>query len=206
MALAGNVRAIIVKKLEQYEGRVPHLYRDTVGVVTVGVGHAVPSPAAAASLALWTVKDGKPLAPATPDQILADYQMVIAQPAAMAAGRYKHQLVMQDAAINQLRDADLQGFYKELQKRYAVAKGYRQEFDDFPADVQIALFDMIFNLGGPKLTKKFPSMNAAIKAGDWRGAAAECNRPGVPPARNGFVRKRFEAAAASAPPTVSGPP
>ncbi len=195
MALAGNVRGLIVKKLEQYEGRVPHLYRDSKGVVTVGVGHAVPSPAAAVTLPLWTVKDGKPLAQAASNQILAEFQSIMAQPAGMKAERYTHQLIMQDAGIDALRDTDIRGFYRELQKRYAVSKGYKQEFDDFPSDAQIALFDMIFNLGGPRLTKKFPSMNMAIKANDWRGAAAECNRPAVSPARNSFVRKRFMAAA-----------
>ena len=43
MALDPAVKAVVARKLEEYEGRYPHLYLDTKGKVTVGVGHMIPN-------------------------------------------------------------------------------------------------------------------------------------------------------------------
>jgi GH24 family phage-related lysozyme (muramidase) len=39
-------------RLRQHEGVVPHLYLDTLGLVTCGVGHMVPSPDAMDGIAM----------------------------------------------------------------------------------------------------------------------------------------------------------
>ena len=41
----------------------------------------------------------------------------------------------------------------------------------FPADVKLALFDMIFNLGMTKLRNGFPKFNKSVKAKDWVNAS-----------------------------------
>lgn len=38
MPLSSIVKMDVNKNIEKYEGRIPHLYLDTVGNVTVGIG------------------------------------------------------------------------------------------------------------------------------------------------------------------------
>ena len=52
--------AELMKRLEQYEGFIEHLYVDSKGKATVGVGHMLPNAAAAAALTLYVKKTGMP--------------------------------------------------------------------------------------------------------------------------------------------------
>ena len=54
--------------------------------------------------------------------------------------------------------------------------------------MQLALFDLIFNVGPTGLTK-FTQFNKSIKAGDWKKAAEQCERSQVNGARNEYVKK-----------------
>ncbi|WP_089726854.1 hypothetical protein [Candidatus Thiosymbion oneisti] len=67
---------------------------------------------------------------------------------------------------------------------YSKAKGYTNDFDAMPDEVQLALFDMIFNLGQTKLRTIFTEFNKAIKHEKWDEAAKQSNRPDVNAARN----------------------
>ena len=42
-----TLKAKLKKKLFQYEGKIPHMYLDTKGYVTVGIGHLLKDVAAA---------------------------------------------------------------------------------------------------------------------------------------------------------------
>ena len=48
MPLNVNVKTEVIKNTEKFEGRVPHLYLDTRGLVTVGIGHLISNKAAMA--------------------------------------------------------------------------------------------------------------------------------------------------------------
>lgn len=71
---------------------------------------------------------------------------------------------------------------------YSKANGYTADFDHLPTEIQLALFDMIFNLGATKLRTVYLNFNAALKRGRWDQAAAECNRFDVNAARNNYVK------------------
>ena len=60
-------------KIEEFEGRVPWLYLDSPGLVTVGVGNMLPNVMAAERLPFHLAGT-----PATTDQIKADYKRVAA--------------------------------------------------------------------------------------------------------------------------------
>jgi type VI secretion system secreted protein VgrG len=77
-------------------------------------------------------------------------------------------------------------------------------FDNFPAEAQLGLMDMGFNLGASNLPKKFPNFTKAVRLGDWATAAKQSNRPQLPSSRNQQVRKLFEAAAQAANPANVG--
>jgi GH24 family phage-related lysozyme (muramidase) len=78
---------------------------------------------------------------------------------------------------------------------YTRSRGYLHDFDQFPLAVQMALFDLIFNLGPNRLVNVFVRLDVAIRAEDWAQAAAESNRPQVQPDRNLYVRQLFLTAA-----------
>lgn len=187
-------RAELRTKLELYEGCIEHMYLDTEGFVTVGVGHLLTSVAAAQQLKFIHQKSGKP---ATKDEIKVDYESVKRQPKGLFAAFYKRhtRLKLPRVEIDGLTNKHIDVFEVELKRIYGAA-----EFAAFPSNVRLGLFDMIFNLGMTKLQHGFPAFNAAIKAKDWKRAAAECNRQKISNARNQYVKGLLESAATSAKP------
>ncbi len=71
--LAEKEKQTLRKNLIRYEGDVRHMYLDTEGYVTIGVGHLVRNLAAALKLNLVVGKTG---VIATEAQITTDYEMV----------------------------------------------------------------------------------------------------------------------------------
>lgn len=96
---------------------------------------------------------------------------------------------MKDADINLLLGKHINSFYKELSNIYKKANGYPDDFDKLHKNVQLALFDMIFNLGATRIISSFPNFNKALKASDWKKAATESNRPDVSPTRNQYIKQ-----------------
>lgn len=72
-------------KLEQYEGEIAHMYLDSKGFVTVGVGHLISSATEAHKLAFKTTKNTS----ATSTEISADYNAIKKQPPNRIAAFYK---------------------------------------------------------------------------------------------------------------------
>jgi GH24 family phage-related lysozyme (muramidase) len=161
------------------------MYRCTGGEVTIGIGHAILKAADALTLT-WSVNGS----PATDDQIAADYAAVDAAPIGHVASAYAHltQCRMADSDIDALIQADLTRFESQL----AAAL---PNWNTYPEPVQEALFDMGFNLGIGGLLH-FPSMLAAVNAGQWNVAASECHRRGISEARNQQTAALFMQAAA----------
>ena len=169
------------------EGTLPHMYLDTVGLVTVGVGHMIPNAESAQTLSFVVRADGSP---ATSDQIAADYASVSRQQKGLLAARYRQftTLDMTDAAIQDLLSADIASVEAGVRSRFA---GY----DGYPEPAQDALLDMAFNLGVAGLASHFPRLKAAAEAGDWTTCAAQCHRNGISEERNDKTKALFESAA-----------
>lgn len=190
MPLNANIRKTLAVNLERYEGRVPHLYLDRRGHVTVGVGHHVQNRNEMARLTMMTGGAGVPMQAATLKQKQDEFDTIAKLPANREAGLYeKHtKLMMRDQDIDGLLHEHIDSFYGSLAGTYCKAKGYPNDFDALPQNVQLALFDMIFNLGVTGLTK-FAQFNKSIKDGDWKKAATQCTRLGVNGDRNEYVKK-----------------
>lgn len=75
-------------------------------------------------------------------------------------------LVMKDSDINTQRDKHINNFYAELTNIYKKSNGYPDDFDNLHKNVQLALFNMIFNLGATKIVGSFPNFNKALKSSD----------------------------------------
>lgn len=178
------------REIKISEGVIPHLYLDTVGAVTVGVGNMLPNVAAAQQLRFV---QRTTQAPANADEIAADFDAVRQQPKGKVAGAYKAhtKLDLPAAAIDELLDARIAGFQRELRSKFA-------DFDRYPITAQFALVDMAFNLGTHGLVTKFPKFTKAVIAKDWATAAKESHRPQVQASRNATVRRWLEEAGGAA--------
>ncbi len=174
-------------KLEQYEGKISHMYLDSKGFVTVGIGHLIRNLAAAQQLKFKNTKN----MPASTAEIKTDFEAVKKQPANRLAIYYKRftQLTLSDTEIDKLTDKHIDAFGKELKIIYPG-------FDQFPSPVKLALFDLVFNVGMTDLRIKWPNFNAAIKANDWQKAANNSNRKApISRERNKYVKDLLEKAA-----------
>ena len=165
--------AFVITRLESFEGRVPYPYLCTGGEVTVGIGHAIQTPAEALQLT-WSI-NGRP---ATAAQIEADYTSVAGAQKGLIAQAYARLTGcrMADADIDALAASDVRSFEAQL----AAAL---PNWGIYPPPAQAALFDMAFNLGLGGL-RKFPHLLAAVDAGQWQTAAAQCHRQGIAETRN----------------------
>lgn len=201
MALAADIKSEVGKKLKEYEGKLNHLYLDSLGKVTVGIGHLVANRTAMGPIPMFKTKNGVATQAATTQEKMNEYDTIAKLSKGYKASWYgKHTtLIMKEADIKNLLEKHIGSFYKELTTIYQKSKGYPDDFDNLPKNVQIALFDMIFNLGANKIVNVFQSFDTAFKAGDWSKAAQESNRPQLSSARNSYVKNLFLSAVKKTP-------
>ena len=171
----------LVDELIASEGSISHLYLDTRGLVTVGVGECLETPSEAQGLAFVRRGDG---AKASRDEISTEWHTVRACAPGQVAKAYRNSTELELPAIEierilLVRVAEFEG---GLRRQF-------KDYDELPALVRMALVDMAFNLGLTGLAKKFPKFSAAIARGDFMTAAAESKRKGVAGRRNAKVRR-----------------
>jgi len=177
-------------KMEKYEGKVSHMYLDSKGLVTVGVGHLLKDLASAQKLSFKKSNN----MPASKSEIKADYDAVKKQSKNRLASFYKKHVVLKllDVDMNALTNKHIDSFEGELKKIFT-------DFSTYPTEVKFALFDIIFNVGMTDLNNKWPSFKTAIKAKDWSKAAKESNRKSpISAERNKYVKDLLDKAAANA--------
>ena len=173
--------------IEQYEGRKSWLYRDTApaGLVSSGVGFLL-DPIALALPLPWFRPDG---APASQEEIRADWQRVKALPRAMVAERYRVPagLHLAEPAIDALTHQTMSATLRALARTFPDLASY-------PAPVQTAILGMAW-LAGPYSFVKRPAFVAAILARDWRAAADASAIKNATATRNDAHRALFLSAA-----------
>jgi GH24 family phage-related lysozyme (muramidase) len=167
-----------------FEDDIPFMYRDKKGWVTVGVGQMIRDVNAAQRYPFETPLGAK----ATAAQIESDYRRVHAIPAGLYAHRYRSDssLLLSEEYIQALLLTRLKEFDIALRSHY-------RRYDTFPEPVKLALLDMIYNLGGPKLFGSFTEFEKAVNAQDWKSAADRCHRihKGSNDDRNAWTRHQF---------------
>ena len=176
-------RQAVLARLEAFEGSVPFMYRCTGGEVTVGIGHALPSAAAAVELA-WVLA-GRP---ASAEEVTRDYTAIATLQKGLVAAHYASfsQCRLTDESVTNLANADI----TRVEATIAAAL---PRWNSYPEPVQEALFDMAFNVGIGGLLK-FVKLLACVNAGKWDVAAKECQRQGVAAERNQAIASLFLAA------------
>jgi hypothetical protein len=184
-----------------HEGRVPHMYLDSVGLVTVGIGCMLKD--AWAARALPFVIRGTST-PASPSMMADEWAAVHAQPKDRVASFYENctKLDLPDAAINT-------EFYKDVTYFSGILRQHFPKYDSFPDPAQLGLLDTIYSVGEAELLLPtppgYPHFCAAAKAEDWLScaesvAAAAYRVPAMRtvrrcllarPSRKQFQRNRF---------------
>lgn len=164
------------------EGCVPHLYLDTRGNVTCGVGRLVKK---AGELGNYSWSDFTAALKdfATLQEMARNSSYGMKWP----ASRYKplmkaRMLNPREGLVESIKAID-----KALTKRVPG-------FEQHPVAVQEALIDMAYNLGTDGLVKGYPKMFAALAVPDYVWAADECHRNGVSDTRNRRTAERIRSA------------
>ncbi|MBB1060041.1 hypothetical protein [Marilutibacter spongiae] len=183
-----------------HEGSFSYMYRDSVNLVTTGIGNLLASVDDAVALPFMIEENGVSRR-ATEQEIRDAYNGLSSQSAECIAGNPRrcntansyageNALRLEEDTINQLCQTRLANeFTPGLHRIYP-------DFDSYPSKVQAALYDMVYNLGEGGLSPpKWPSFNRAMGRKDWQGAADESNRPQLGTTRNDYVRDLLESAA-----------
>jgi GH24 family phage-related lysozyme (muramidase) len=177
----------IVDDLLRWEGNANHLYLDTHGLVTVGIGHLLRSPAAAQALPFIDERTGHL---ATKEDIAAAFRHVGQDRAGCRAEHYAKltHLRLSDEVVREIATSRLENeFLPGLRREFP-------HFDDYPSSAQRALVDMAYNLGVGGLGH-FHKLRASCEAGDWAQAATECHRRTCRAERNDWTQALFLVAA-----------
>lgn len=186
-----------IDRFKQFEGVIAHMYLDSEGFVTIGVGHLLANAEAAISLALINKQTEATASEAEKKQ---EWNTINGKESPKKASFYEPftKLKLKTTDIETLLKADLEGLEKDLKDIYS-------QYESLPQAAKEGLLDMIFNLGKNGLKTKFPKFNQAVNAQDWATAAKECKRGGISDERNTAIRTLFESLVPPLPiPTFSG--
>ena len=182
-----SVQSGFRKFSEKFEGSVPHMYLDVKGLLTVGVGNLIEPVEEAEKLPFrFKSKPGvaAPGAPATPEQIKAEWQRLKANASSthLVARAFEPitDLELSDEAIDAL-------ILDKLSNHQAFIKRqpWAADFENWPADAQLGVLSMAWAMG-PAGPGQFAHFRAACQRQDFAAAAKECKmdetgNPGLAP-------------------------
>jgi len=180
---------------QRFEGDIAWLYLDTVDKVTIGIGHLIASPDRVGEIPL-----SRAGVPATDAQKRAAYDAVAAATDRSARGAAAFE-PLTDLRITSAQSAEL--FRAKFAELFSEATRLFEDvgggFEAWPTKVQLATFDMAYNLGVSGLYNGYPTFRGkGLAKHDWAVCAEECYRNGPGKARNDWTRQQFEQAAAEA--------
>ncbi len=178
--MRSSVSSVFMQFSTDLEGRVPWMYVDVKGLVTVGIGNLIDPRPAALALPFHHDVTGEP---ATQEEVAAAWDDLKANAAELGARGHKacerrNDLRLSPEAIDSLVLA-------KAAQNHEVLRGHFPAIDDVPADAQLGLHSMAWALGAA-FAPRWPNFTAAVRAGDFRTAADQCHmsedgNPGVVP-------------------------
>ena len=176
----------VVLDLIAWEGEIPHLYLDSKGYMTIGIGTCLVSkdhakdPARTLKLPLRKVaadkfaEDSDPLA--DDDTKREVFGKIVVMAPKMTAADYKTQPRLA------LKREDVHAMVRTFldEKAWPALKRNFPDYKEFPKCARRAMIDILYNAGPgfldagtPKNPPKAPKMREAILAKDWKTAAKE---------------------------------
>ena len=183
----------------RFEGRVPWMYLDIKGLVTIGLGCLIDPIGTAESLNFVERISKKP---ATKQAIINEWKSVKAR---TDLARKGHRAARSVTAL-ELPEHEIDRLARERLNRNAdYLKKTFPDFGAWPADAQLATLSMAWAMGAG-FSKTFKLWTAAAKAHNWIECANQCRindkgNPGVTP-RNKANFDLFKAASATKSPEL----
>lgn len=169
--------------LKAHEGVVDHIYLDSVGLQTTGVGFLLRQPTDVLRYK-WSDE-----AQAREDWFaLASLKGPEMDYKKLSARWYKKHTKARLLDVDGPLQEKVQSFDSQLRTRGLP-------MDTIPTPAWEGLIDLAYNVGVGGLIGGFPKLCAHVRAFDFKGAARECRRPQVSASRNVWCRGRFEKAA-----------
>jgi GH24 family phage-related lysozyme (muramidase) len=175
-----SVRTHFADFNKPFEGNVPWMYLDVKGLVTVGVGNLIDPVSLAMSLPFIN-KNSK--AKASGSEIAAEWKLLKSN-TELAKKGHRACEALTNLRLTEEGIASLIESRLVANEKYLVEHFFR-EFDQWPADAQLAALSMAWALGAG-FPKSWPRLTAAIVDGKWSAAALSCRmsekgNPGVKP-------------------------
>jgi hypothetical protein len=155
-----------------FEGDIPYLYQDVLGLVSVGVG-ILCDPVELAYHLPFVRADGSP---ASRTEIILEWRKI----KALGAGDYKsgnpaakngHLYARPHTSLRLTEEGLRSTLLGKLNQNVAYLRNRFPEWDSWPADAQLGVLSLAWGCG-PAF--RFPKCEAALRAKDFRTAAAEC--------------------------------
>ena len=174
----------------EVENFVPHMYLDSEGNVTVGIGTLLPDAATAETLPF--VRRGSNVA-ATSQEIKRDFNSVknSGLTNTRAPGfRHLTNIDLSEAESELKALTDMKDFIRIIR-----SSDNFPEFDTYLVAAKMGLLDMVYTLGAKRTRERFPDFTSAVRRRNFKLAAQE-SHPKQPSAkRNQTVRDWFLQAA-----------
>ena len=180
-----------------FENLLKHMYLDSKGLVTAGIGHKIgdENEAVAAHATLnFTVKSTGQGATAT--EVKAEFNFLKnnkAQYVNWKAGAFEPIVSLEFLSGNAetLAKEDVNDKLEQLKNGNPFPADV---FNTWPEGVQRALVDIVFTMGKQGFLNQFKILPIACLHRDWRTAKAESSRAGILAARNTEVANLFDPA------------
>lgn len=181
-----------------FEGFIPHRYLDKPGNVTVAIGHLITGDKDAVRIHNGHLpffrKNGT--GRATDAEVVAEFNRLTALKSTKknfkptAFSKYTRLKV-------DLSDAEALARFDATVRIGEISAMPFTKFASYPAGVQMAIADLVFNLGASRFRSIFRKFQHAVLHRDWATAKAESSRSSVSQARNTAVAAMFDAAIAA---------
>jgi GH24 family phage-related lysozyme (muramidase) len=184
----GGMMLRVKNRLRHHEGWVRHMYRDTKGYVTVGVGFQLPR--SEVGFYSWRSKSTKRTVPPPAAKAEWDYVSLLPYGQNIKAAKFDEETEFElaDSTIGFVLTKKLLKLHDDLRNEFNKAPPI--DFDSLPEPVQEAMFDLGWNLGAGFINGDWDDLRAAHSARDWERAADESHRksPPIAATRNTEIR------------------
>ncbi|HEU4544328.1 MAG TPA: hypothetical protein VFR23_24570 [Jiangellaceae bacterium] len=149
---------------EPLEGRVPYLYADVRGLLTVGVGNLA-DPLELALRFPWTMPDGEL---ATRPEVERQWHAIKAKAKELAPKHHRHAAHLTSIRLTN-EDID-EVVLDKLDSNAEILARVFKGFAEYPADAQLGILSMAWAVG-PGFPLKFPTFTRQALAGEWWNCA-----------------------------------
>ena len=181
----------IIAFIQEHEGLKNHMYLDSKGNVTIGMGENLSSKKMLENTK-FIIRDPVKgtLRPATLQEVDEIYERIKTMPVGHVADWYKFSTdpIISNGEAARLARAHLRQDIQSLKNKFP-------DFQKYPTSAQKALLDMEYNLGPQKFNKtNWKNLFSVVKAKDWQTAARESHRKGISENRNIAIQQLFRQA------------